>query len=397
MQDNLPYKEIFDSSKAGGARWIDQKVTAGNLAQIASAVCACTDIHNLETFTRHDIQQVSSLSSALCREYGKPRLDNKNAANEYDKFISQNLNTLSHAGVLSSKLVNGSRRIYRVENRDVLVAISGDEQQARIFLISYLKWVLQQFNWWSNFEAYINSNHDQDAMQTLKAKFTTLLIDTMKLGSRGSKNPGIEAGRIFAKVVNPIAYAEMIPGIERGRVMKYPPSVFELTYNRPNWRDSANRKPKQLTRMEYSELKEQAAKSSVEQKLKSEVMRDVRKYHNFVAEVPNFTNVKATHVHHIFPASTFPELANVPENMIALTPGQHLGEAHPNGNTSAIDPVYQRTCLGFKLESIKLSIQKNDGMYSYENFCKVLTVGWEIEEVEPTYHSCRKAIVNHIL
>ena len=45
-------------------------------------------------------------------------------------------------------------------------------------------------------------------------------------------------------------------------------------------------------------------------------------------------------MHHIFPQSEFAEIADYIENLIALTSGQHLQKAHPNGNTRIIDKQY---------------------------------------------------------
>ena len=78
--------------------------------------------------------------------------------------------------------------------------------------------------------------------------------------------------------------------------------------------------------------------------------------------------------------------------MIALTPGQHFGEAHPNGNTSVVDEIYQRTCLNQKLTSVLRSESENDGMYSLERFAYVLEVGFGMDEVQPTPRACREAI-----
>lgn len=390
------YKGRFSSSAADGARWFDQKVTFGNLAEVASAILSTVDLKKQSEFTRKDLQYSASFNSTIQREYGKPSLTDIKAANEYDKFISQNLNVLAYAGVLSSTAKNKRNRIYKIKDRDVLERIARDEKESRIFLIEYIRWVLKDFNWWSNITRYVDSDHTAEDMARLKEAFTKLLIDTMALGSRGSKRPEVEAGRIFAKVINLIAFAEMVPGIERGRVMKNAPSTYDMTYNRPNWRDAASRKPKRLTRKEFEEQLERAASSSKDSNAATAEMRKVRNYHQGVSEVTDTTGVKATHIHHIFPKHQFPSLADVRENLIALTPGQHLGNAHPNGNTQKIDPIFQRTCLHQKLQSIKKSVEASDGMYSYENFATVLQTGWNLDSLESNFRDLRQAIVDHL-
>lgn len=327
----------FDSTHADGARWYDQKVTPENLATIASAVVALTQIRSKSSFTRFDLLEVSSFNQAMIRDYGKPALNTESAQNEYDKLCSQNLNLLAFAGVLSS--TSGKPRRYEVADLSHLNLLADNEPECRVFLIEYLEWILRKFGWWHNFETYVDSPHQQEDLDTLKKKFTNLLINTMGLGNHKG-DPKVEAGRIFQKILNLLAYQYYIPGIQRGRVMPNPPSRYDLTYNRPNWRDQASKKPKNLTRKAYLEIRENAAASQVGTNVKTAAMKKVRDYHNFVSEVPDTSGVRATHVHHIFPQSQFKDLADVLENMIALTPGQHLGEAHPHGNTQRVDPSY---------------------------------------------------------
>ncbi|CAB0645628.1 hypothetical protein CIP107582_01048 [Corynebacterium diphtheriae] len=391
----MSYTEHFHSGGADGARWYDQKVTYENLATVAGAVEVLVHLRNKSEFSRFDFVDVSSLNQALTREYGKPAIDSKEAKNEYDKFLSQNLNVLAYARVLSS--TSGKPRKYQIENEEVLLKLAGNETECRKFLIEYLHWVLNKFHWWKNFEAYRKSEHTQDDLVELKSKFTRLLMDTMGLGTRGSSNPEVEAGRIFQKVLNLLAFQYDVPGTARGRVMTTAPSKFDLSYNRPNWRDQASNKPKNLTRKEYDAEREATLAASAPSNVKTAAMRKVRNYHNNVSEVQDSTGVHATHVHHIFPQSQFRELADVLENMIALTPGQHLGEAHPHGNTQKIDPVFQRTCLFRKLESVKQSVEAADGMYSYEKFAWVLHKGLGIDSPAPDYESIQETLVTLVV
>lgn len=394
MAGTLTYKAIFDSSGADGARWYDQKVTYENLATVASAVDVLINHRSRTSFTRFDLQDVASLNQAVVREYGKPALDSEDAKSEYDKFLSQNLNVLAFAGVLTSSA--GRPRIYRISNAQVLSNLAGDETECRRFLIEYLHWVLKEFGWWNHFEKYTKSEFTNDDLQLIKSKFTTLLINTMGLGTRGAKDPGREAGRIFQKIFNLLAFQYDVPGTAGGRVMVTAPSKFDLSYNRPNWRDQASKKPKNITRKEYDQSREDAIGVQIPSNVRTAAMKKVRTYHNYVSEVLDSSGVNASHVHHIFPQSQFKELADTLENLIALTPGQHLGEAHPHGNTQKIDPVFRRTCLFRKLESIKASVTAGDEMYSYERFAWVLHQGLGIEAPEPDYDSIKAILVDLI-
>ena len=88
------------------------------------------------------------------------------------------------------------------------------------------------------------------------------------------------------------------------------------------------------------------------------------------------------HMHHIFPKYRYQEIAEYLENLIALTSGQHLQKAHPNGNTSAIDKDYQYTCLIAKTDSIRKNLMDNHGepvIYDFADFMYVLDVGLETD------------------
>ena len=74
-------------------------------------------------------------------------------------------------------------------------------------------------------------------------------------------------------------------------------------------------------------------------------------------------DVKAAHMHHIFPESIFPEICYYLENIIALTPTQHLNYAHPNGrhkklmNNISIYFYYQKQ-IEFKKICFLLQLKK---------------------------------------
>lgn len=85
----------------------------------------------------------------------------------------------------------------------------------------------------------------------------------------------------------------------------------------------------------------------------------------------------ATHMHHIFPKGDFPVIADYVENLIALTSGQHMQKAHPNGNTRTISKDYQYTCLICKTESIRKiwSIRSATRYIVLKTLCSSWTLG----------------------
>ena len=68
-----------------------------------------------------------------------------------------------------------------------------------------------------------------------------------------------------------------------------------------------------------------------------------------------------------------------------LTSSQHYEKAHPNGNTQAIDPGYQYSCLMHKVKSIKENLENEIGIpkiYDLEKLKRVLDVGFETDYFE---------------
>lgn len=384
--------ESIKGAQSGRARWMDQKVTFDNLHAIAVAVDFM--IPDDSEFTRFTIQGSKVLGDVIRREYGKPSLENEESKNEYDKFIAQPLNALSYAGVLSSE--RRGTRYYRVRDREMLQYIAAGDRNAREFLITYIQTVLSLWGWWGRVETYFNSPQTNDDLRGLKTQFYYLMVAKTGLGSRKSSNPTVESSRIFTKVLNPLAFAYGAHGTERGRVMKTIPSRLDLVYNRPNFLDVAAKKPKDLTRKQFESILAEKAVKFPAQTNQSAVMRSVRTYHRDVPEVPSAVGGKARHVHHIFPKSSHAELADTPENLIALTSAQHLFEAHPEGNTQKVDPIFQRNALLYKLESIEKSRIADDGMYDYARFADVLFRGYGIRVESPDYHACHKAIISRL-
>lgn len=379
--------QAIKQASPGGARWFDQKVTFDNFFVVAKAVNLSIQTDEL-WFDRFDIQSSPYLAQELKREYGKPDIDDIFAANEYDKFISQNLNVLANGGVLYSKR-KGSR-VYQVSDREMLREICQSERNARTFLIAYLEAILKGFNWWYAFEAYAE-RQTSEAFADLKASFEDLLVQTMGLGTRQTSNPSVESGRIFAKVLNLLAFQYGVKGAEKGRMMSSIPTRLDLSYNRTNFRDQASGKDKGQTRKVYEKSLEVSYALKPQTNL-TKIMRDVQKYHHRQSEVPTNSISTACHVHHIFPRSKYPEYADLKENMICLTPGQHYGEAHPKGNTREVDVMYQKTCLFHKLDSVRKSIENGDGFYSYQRFGALLADIIPLDAAPGDYDSCREAI-----
>lgn len=93
------------------------------------------------------------------------------------------------------------------------------------------------------------------------------------------------------------------------------------------------------------------------------------------SKIHRFNNYPATQAHHIFLSSQFPELADIPENIIALTPDQHFRRTHPNNTTSVIDKSYQAICSISKLDTIENDYRNDLGNYSKKDFIDIINAG----------------------
>ena len=154
-----------------------------------------------------------------------------------------------------------------------------------------------------------------------------------------------------------------------------PISYAELFYNRVNFRDI--KKPKDKPRKLF--LESLGEDSSSESYQVEKAKRQIKKYHKQKSETHRFQYESANHAHHIFMKNEFPELSDTFENLILLTPTQHLNFAHPDGNTQKISMSYQLVCLLSKLDSIEKSEFRADDFYDLNKFKQVVNIGLDKE------------------
>lgn len=150
-----------------------------------------------------------------------------------------------------------------------------------------------------------------------------------------------------------------------------------LMYNRENFRDMYNSKPKDITRQEYGITRPVNLYNEYSiEKAKKMVKLYNREYNNGKSEVLEYShNEFATHMHHIFTRESYPSIADYYENLIALTPTQHLNYAHINGNTKTISKDFQYLCVLAKIGTIKKSYEEHKGLYEFRKMCYVLKIG----------------------
>jgi len=185
-------------------------------------------------------------------------------------------------------------------------------------------------------------------------------------------------------VLNPLAFSKRKKGTEKGCISKGIIKFSDIQYNRVNWRDELSGKEKDKTRIESeSEISKKIALINY---TVNKAKKNMRNYNDkiYFGESEVFDEnerVKATQVHHIFPQSEFPKIADYLENLIVLTPNQHFSMAHPDNKTRYIDRDFQYICLISKFSKIfeSLVLRKED-FYDFNNYKEVLNIGLETRE-----------------
>lgn len=369
----------YDVRKSHDARWIDQKCTMDVLSLIADCVLNFISLDPNKEFTVSDIWHSVYTVENVQQIFAKPN-PNEKAENEYDKYFGQPMKLLGYSKILNCDVRSG-RNYYTVNNYDLLEFISMRERNAFIFLCCYIEKVLTDSGIFSLFEEFYN-NPTNDTFFDVKKGFSSFTIRNTPI------NGEVECNRIFIKVLNPLACKRRTNGTVKGRLSKDIITLDMIAYNQRNWRDLYSEKPKDMTRVEYEKTlpaQEEDKMTTYKINKAKQFLRTFNdRYRNGRTELPEKNHMQdlASQMHHIFPVSYYPEIADYIENLIALTPTQHFTYAHPNNNTQYVDRMYQYFCLIAKTGNIKdnLSNQEQPTIYSFDDFVFVLNTGLETEE-----------------
>lgn len=363
----------YDIRKSNNARWIDQKCTPDVVTIIADCILEyLSDKEEGAYFSSMDIWHNEYTVQNVLDIFKKPSPTDVAARNEYDKFFQQPMEMLSYAEILS-KHKKGGRNFYSLSDKGLLEEIALSERNALKFLVKYITKVLEDSGIYYLFEDFFRLQNKK-SYEDLKNGFTLFT----KLNT--PINGDIECWRIFIKVINPLAYSKNSFGTERGRISHDLISYDMLMYNRDNFRDTYQRKPKGITRglhIAPSPTKAKYIKYLTDKAMKN--VKIINRFYNFgLSEVEGDLEL-ATETHHIFPRTEYPQIAYFLENLINITPNQHRNHAHPNGNYSVIDREYQKICLIAKVGTIKKSIENNWGDYDFNNLLFVANTGYETD------------------
>ena len=386
----------YDLRKSGNGRWIDQKCAA----DVVTVVADCILSYGLENegafFTTPDVWHYDYTVENVEAIFRKPGVESIEAKNEYDKFFQQPMEMLANAGVLI-KEKRGGRNYYKIGNYDVLEYIALRERNALFFLKTYIEKVLRDSDIFHYFERFFKFQ-TKATYEDVKSAYSSFIIRNTKI------NGEVECNRIFIKVLNPLAYYNHSRGTEKGRLSEHQITYDMLMYNRNNFRDLYSNKPKGITRKEYAAThpaevndayyRYQSAKAKRFLRLFNDSARDGKTEHLDGIHVFD----KAVHMHHIFPEADYPEICFYLENIIALTPTQHLNYAHPDGKTQEINEQYQQMLLLSKADRIheNLTSATQERIYEFSNFLFVLNVGFDNDDILEIGDMDFAAIVNAI-
>lgn len=368
----------YDIRKTHNGRWLDQKVTYDVSSMIADCVLYYANNNGNTHFNANDIWHSSYASDNILAIFNKPGLNEERMKNEYDKFFSQPLLFLASSKVLTLHK-KGNRNFYTVNNKDMLEFIAAREYNAFTFTTMYIEKVMKDSGLWPLFDNFFNLQ-TKEAYNDLKDGFGDFLRRNTPITGT------FEPNRIFTKAINPLAVSRRKRGTKGGHISSLVISLSDLQYNQANFRDLHTKKPKEVSRQDWAfELGNSLNKKRTTYqvgKAKSYLHRYNDKYRKSASELlDTWGTGNATQMHHIFPAADFPEISDSIENLIALTPTQHLTKAHPDNKTQRIDREYQKTLLLTKLSGIKENIIGKVGVpiYNFDQFVNVLSIGFDME------------------
>lgn len=374
----------------GYYRFMDQKVTPDVLNFVAECIVQYTE-NTSEEFTAKDIEESDYFVKMVPYVFNKPVPGTTSTKNEYNKWTSQTIQTLRFAQVLGGD--NGKPVKYSVLSKDVLEYIATRPQNAYVFLVTYITKVLKDSGFYKHFEAFRNLYYGG---KSSRSDFSHLRMHFIRFIHAHTNIKGqFEPRRILPKVLNILSSEHRIPGSVRGFMSEYPFMTSDLIYNRVNFRDKE--KAKDISRQEQAEHAEELKKRLMPKSRIANAKAKVKELHRRHTEVHDqWGNGIATQVHHIFPESEYPQLADKLENLILITATQHNTKAHPNNRTQEVDPEYQLVCLLSKSDSIEKSINAGEFNYSREAFIGVINTGLNLSlSHDLTFEEIRSELKTH--
>ena len=253
--------------------------------------------------------------------FKKPKTNEPMAIREYDKFFSQPIKLFAQSKILS-EIKNGRTNYYKLENKSLLDFIALREKNALLFLELYITKALRDSGIYSLFDDFFEKQ-TKETYYNLKDGFEKYTIENTAI------NKATECRRIFSKVLNPLAFSKNVCGTKRGHKSKSIITLDMLMYNRDNFRDIYAGKPKGVTRKQWEQQQDYKPNRGYTNYASQKAKRIVRSFNDVFRNGESEYDWQndgeiATQIHHIFPESSYPEIATYCENLMALTPNQHF-------------------------------------------------------------------------
>lgn len=354
----------------------EQKITPDLIWCVSHVVLNLIGNDQSRVFTDKDIREPLVFNS-LMRDYFS-KAPQESAENEYNKVSSYQLGVLAFAGILDQ--VAERPKKYQVNNMEALKFIAVNDFNASSFLCEYTEKFITDNGLSEVFENYRQNSNQDNYLKAKEAYWNWAKTHTAVKGDDRR-----HTYRVFNKLFNVFCYKNRLPGEDASNITSGPCPYSFLIYNRTNFRDKDM--PSGMTRQQYQEeVLSEIEQGGVVETLLQKVKDLVKTKHGNDSEIKdlefNYVTNSGVHVHHILPRHSYPQYSLSKENLISLTPGQHLSLAHVEANTRTINPEFQRICLKKKFKHIKNSIEANDGFYDLKEFIKILNTcfNWTLNE-----------------
>lgn len=354
----------------------EQKITPDLLWSVAHVVLDLIKDNPDLIFTDSDVRD-SSVFNSLMQDYFS-KAPQEEAENEYNKVSSYQLGFFVFAGILEQ--VGSRPKQYKVTNQEALEYIAINDLNAVKFLGEYTEKFIQDNGMGDVFETYRQTPNQDNYLRAKEAYWNWAKENTALRGDDRR-----HTYRVFNKMFNVFCYKNRLPGEDASNVSTGSCPYSFLLYNRTNFRDKD--KPSDMTRQQYhEEVLSEIEREGVVETLLKKVKDAVKTRHGNDSEIREenlgYAPNSGVHVHHILPRHSYPQFSLSKENLISLTPGQHLSRAHIEANTKTINPEFQIICLKKKFEHIKTSISESDDFYDLKEFITIINTSfnWTLGE-----------------
>ena len=354
----------------------EQKTTPDLLWCVARVILDLTKEDSNRVFSDDDVRESPMFNSLMQDYFSKP--PQEEAENEYNKVSSYQLDVLSFAGILDQ--IDARPKRYRVSVLEALEYIAVNDFNAAHFLGEYTEKFIHDYGFSDVFENYHQNPNQDNHLRAKEAYWNWARTHTAVKGDDRR-----HTYRVFNKIFNVFCYKNRLPGEDTSNITPGVCPYTFLIYNRENFRDKDM--PTGMTRQQYhdevlSEIDEGGVVETLLQKAKDAVK--LKHDNNSEIQDPDLGYLPngGVHVHHILPRHSYSQFSLSKENLISLTPGQHLSRAHIEANTRTINPEFQIVCLKKKFEHIRASLDAGEDFYDLKEFIKILNIcfNWTLDE-----------------